>query len=91
MDLKFFRQGLYCFINKVHTSVTHEDIWTSEFGQNLFEDEMCGGICTTIFYNLCLSPPGYIISGNNNVTRTRPFPGWIDTPNEIDGPLIKFL
>ena len=91
MNSELCGQSLDCFINEVGTPVTHEDLRTPKSGQDLFKNKLRNGIRSTILYWLCFGPPGYVISGNNNVAHTRLLPWWVDKSYEIDGPLIKCL
>ena len=91
MDPKFFRQGLHGFIDKVRTSIAHQDFWTSKSGQNLLKDEVRSGICSAILNCLCLGPPSHIISSSYNVTCTCPLSKGVDRSYQIDAPLVKCL
>ena len=91
MNLKFFRQGLYRFIDKVRTSIAHQDFQTSKSSQKLVKDERCSGICNAVLHCLCLGPPSYIISRRYNVTHTCLLSRWFDRSDKISGPLVKCL
>lgn len=91
VDLKLFSESLYYFINKIHTSVAHQDLQAAKPSQNMFKDKVCNGVCSEILHSLCFSPSSHIISHSDDVVRTCLLSWRVDGTDKVNGPFVKYL
>jgi len=88
--LEFLSEHADGFVQKMHSSITHENLRTPEPSQQIFERELCYCHDCAILNWLCFCPSSQVFARSDNIARTH-LPLWFNRPGKVDRPFLKWL